>query len=136
MPCIGILGVQIYHTELPKDLFDMIYKNQNWLIGELDMNLFSHLELSYYNKFQEHRAYRNLELNIYTIMYKDVELYFYLEKSTCGRIYFIDKAVKSGGCIEYNPKYFNESFNEFLETLKNIGLGDRILDSGFFILEE
>jgi hypothetical protein len=134
MPCIGFLGVQFYHVDLPKDLFNMIYKNQNFLIGELNMDLFSHLELSFYNKFQGRRAYRNSKLPIYTVLYKDIELFFYLEKSTEGCIYFIDKAVNSHSCIECNNTNI-DIFNEFVEELKNIGLTG-FVSSGFFVIEE
>lgn len=48
MLCIGILGVKVYHTELPINLFNMIYTNQNWLIDKLDIDLFRHL-ISHYN---------------------------------------------------------------------------------------
>lgn len=133
MPCIGILGIKIYHTQLPHDLFNMIYKNQNWFLGELNMDLFSHLELSYYNKFTGRHVYRNIKFNIYTITYKDVELYFYLEKNTDGYIYFIDEAINSRTCISCEK---NEGFNEFIETLENIGIEDRCSEAGFFVLEE
>ncbi len=137
MPCIGILGLQIYHNELPADLIDMIYKNQNWLSEKFNMDLFSHLKLSHYNTRQGRHSYKNLPLNIYTITYKHIELDFYLTDNPDGYIYFVYEAVKPyrGIHIENTTSvYFY--FNEFVETLKSIGIDSIRLSSGFFVLEE
>ena len=133
MPCIGILGVRLYHNELPKELFDMIYKNQNWLSGKFNMDLFSHLKLSHYNTRQGRHSYRNLPLDIYTIIYKELKLDFYLTDNPDGHIYFVYEATRPHRAIDYTPP---TEFNEFVETLKSIGIDSIHLESGFFVLEE
>jgi hypothetical protein len=133
MPCIGILGLRLYHNELPKELMDMIYKNQNWLSEKFNMDLFSHLKLSHYNTRQGRHSYKNLPLNIYTITYKNVELDFYLTDNPDGYIYFVYEATRAHRAIDYIPP---TEFNEFIETLKFIEIDSIHTDGGFFVLEE